>query len=61
MTYINMDFEGLQEIIARLMDGEAVEVKTDRYENDFETFRSKDDMLTLLIHLGYLSNCQQLT
>ena len=55
MTYINMDFEGLQEIIARLMAGEEVEVKTDRFENDFETFRSKDDVLTLLIHLGYLT------
>lgn len=37
------------------MAGEEVEVKTDRFENDFETFRSKDDVLTLLIHLGHLT------
>lgn len=55
MTYINMDFEGLQEIIARLIAGEEIEVRTNRFENDFETFRSKDDVLTLLIHLGYLT------
>lgn len=55
LTYINMDFEGLQEIIARLIAGEKIEVKTDRFENDFETFKSKDDVLTLLIHLGYLT------
>lgn len=55
MTYINMDFEGLQETIACLIAGEGVEVKTDRFENDFETFKSKDDVLTLLIHLGYLT------
>ncbi len=55
MTYINMDFEGLQEIIARLISGEEVEVRTDRFENDFETFRSRDDVLTLLMHLGYLT------
>ena len=55
MTYINMDFEGLQEIIARLIAGEEVEVRTDRFENDFETFKSRDDVLTLLIHLGYLT------
>ena len=55
MTYINMDFDGLQEIIARLIAGEEVEVRTGRFENDFESFKSKDDVLTLLIHLGYLT------
>ena len=55
MTYINMDFEGLQEIIARLIAGEEIEVRTSRFANDFETFRSRDDVLTLLIHLGYLT------
>ena len=55
MTYVNMDFQGLQEIITRLIAGEEVEVRTDWFENDFESFRSKDDILTLLIHLGYLT------
>ena len=55
MTYINMDFEGLQEIIARLIAGEEIEVRTNRFANDFKTFKSKDDVLTLLIHLGYLT------
>ncbi|MCI8528194.1 MAG: AAA family ATPase [Lachnospiraceae bacterium] len=55
MTYINMDFEGLQETITRLIAGEEIEVRTNRFANDFETFRNKDDVLTLLIHLGYLT------
>ncbi len=55
MTYINMDFEGLQETIARLISNEEIEVRTDRFANDFETFKSRDDVLTLLIHLGYLT------
>lgn len=55
MTYINMDFQGMQEIISRLISGEEIEVETDGFENDFETFRSRDDVLTLLIHLGYLT------
>ena len=59
MTYINMDFEGLQEVIARLISGERIEVVADRFENDFETFRRKDDILTLLIHLGYLTYCEE--
>ena len=32
-----------------------IEVDTESFENDFETFRSRDDVLTLLIHLGYLT------
>lgn len=55
MSYINMDFDGLQQTIARLIAGEDVEVNVDGFENDFETFKSKDDVLTLLIHLGYLT------
>lgn len=55
LTYINMDFEGLQEIVARLIGGEEIQVRTSRFANDFETFRSRDDVLTLLIHLGYLT------
>lgn len=35
--------------------GEEIEVDTDGFENDFESFRSRDDVLTLLIHLGYLT------
>ncbi len=55
MTYINMDFEGMQEIISRLISGEEIEVDTECFENDFESFKSRDDVLTLLIHLGYLT------
>ncbi|HBA51236.1 MAG TPA: AAA family ATPase [Lachnospiraceae bacterium] len=55
MTYINMDFEGLQETISLLISGEEVAVDTGSFENDFETFKSRDDVLTLLIHLGYLT------
>lgn len=55
MTYINMDFDGMQETILRMISGEEIEVDTDNFENDFETFRSRDDVLTLLIHLGYLT------
>jgi len=55
MMYINMDFEGLQEMISLLISGEEIEVDTESFENDFETFKSRDDVLTLLIHLGYLT------
>lgn len=55
MTYIDMDLDGLQEDIARLIAGESVIVNTDSFQNDVETFTDKYDVLTLLIHLGYLT------
>ncbi|MEZ3436559.1 MAG: ATP-binding protein [Lachnospiraceae bacterium] len=55
LTYIDMDEEGLQDDIIRLISGELIEVDTEGFENDFETFKNKDDVLTLLIHLGYLT------
>ena len=53
-TYVSMNMDSLQEKILRLIAGETVEVYTDDFENDFETFNSSDDVLTLMIHLGYL-------
>ena len=53
--YINMDFDGLQEAVAQLIGGANIEVNTTQFQNDFERFRSRDDVLTLLIHLGYLT------
>ena len=55
MTYIDMDQDGLQDTIARLIAGESVIVDTDSFQNDVETFTCKDDVLTLLAHLGYLT------
>ena len=50
-----MNFDGLQEKIARLAAGECLRVDVDSFQNDFETFGNADDVLTLLIHLGYLT------
>ena len=55
ITYINMDEEGLQADILKLLSGEHLRVNTRSFKNDFESFSSKDDVLTLLAHLGYLS------
>ena len=55
MTYIDMDQDGLQDDVARLIAGENIIVDTGFFQNDVETFSNKDDVLTLLIHLGYLT------
>ena len=52
--YIDWNFEGLKEDVAILMDGGKIPVDITGYQNDMTTFHSKDDILTMLIHLGYL-------
>ena len=54
-TYINMNYRGLQEDVLRLISGEHLKMKTDGFNNDVESFKTKDDVLTLMIHLGYLA------
>ena len=55
MEYISKDYNGLTKTIAELVGGIAVKVNTTGFANDLTTFRGKDDVLTLLIHLGYLA------
>lgn len=52
--YIDWNFEGLKEDVAVLMEGGRIPVDITGYQNDMTTFHSKDDILTMLIHLGYL-------
>ena len=52
--YIDMDFDGLRPDIVQMLGGGRVRVNTRSFQNDMRSFRTKDDVLTLLIHLGYL-------
>ena len=52
--YISLDFEGLKEDVISMFTGNRVEVRTSFYRNTM-SFETKDDVLTYLIHLGYLS------
>jgi hypothetical protein len=52
--YIRRDYDGLKESVALLMDGGRLKIDTSTYQNDMTTFHSRDDVLSLLIHLGYL-------
>ena len=53
--YIDMDLDGLHDKVVELVGGGRVEVNTQTYSNDMTTLNSADDVLTLLIHLGYLA------
>ena len=52
--YVDWNFDGLKEEVAILMDGGRVSVDVTGYQNDMTTFHSKDDILTMFVHLGYL-------
>ncbi|MBD5451240.1 MAG: AAA family ATPase [Lachnospiraceae bacterium] len=52
--YMDMDFDGLRADIVQMLGGGRVEVNTRSFQNDMRNFKTKDDVLTLLIHIGYL-------
>ena len=54
-VYIDMNFDGLRDDIVQMLAGGRCRINTDTFTNDMTTFHTKDDLLTLLIHLGYLA------
>ena len=54
-NYINMNFEGLKDDIIEMLAGGRCKVDPTGFQNDMSIIRAKDDALTVLIHLGYLS------
>ena len=56
---INKNFDGLKTAVIAMISGDEVNVRTATFQNDMITFRNKDDVLTLLVHLGYLAYNQK--
>lgn len=54
-TYIQMNFQGLKDDIVQMLAGGRCSVDYGRFGNDLKIIKSRDDVLTVLIHLGYLS------
>ena len=52
--YIAMNFDGLHDTIEKLLANQPQPVVTRTFTNDMVTFANKNDILTLLVHLGYL-------
>lgn len=55
MEFITEDYSGLNRTIADLIGGNDVTVDVRGFSNDLTTFKGKNDVLTLLVHLGYLA------
>lgn len=52
---INMDFDGLKVAIIEMLSGGSIEIDVTTFQNDMVHFSCRDDVLTYLIHLGYLA------
>ena len=53
--YITMNFDGLGETITYLLGGESTPINVVGFSNDLDSFHDKDEVMTALIHLGYLT------
>lgn len=54
-VYIDLDLDGLKEGIVSMLGGAKCPVDTRTFQNDMTSISSKDDVMTLLVHLGYLA------
>ena len=53
--YIDLNFDELKDSIIQMLAGNHVKIDCETFQNDMTTFHGKDDVLTLLVHLGYLA------
>lgn len=51
---INMDFDGLKSAVIEMLSGAEVKVNTATFKNDTVNIQNRDEVLTYIIHLGYL-------
>ncbi|MDY5665611.1 MAG: AAA family ATPase, partial [Blautia sp.] len=52
---INMNYDGLKTAVIEMLSGSVVKVNTKTFKNDTINIQNRDDVLTYLIHLGYLA------
>ena len=54
VPWINMNYDGLKTAVIEMLSGAEVKVNISTFQNDTEDIKSRDDVLTYMIHLGYL-------
>lgn len=53
--YIELNQYGLRNKVVQMIAGERIKINPEKFQNDMTTFHSADDVLTLLVHLVYLT------
>ena len=54
-VYIDLNFDGLKDTLVDLIGEKHCKIDTGSFQNDMTSLKNKDDVLTLLVHLGYLA------
>lgn len=54
-VYIDRNFDGLRESVIKMLSNIRCKIDPFTSQNDMSTFKTRDDILTLLVHLGYLT------
>lgn len=54
-VYIDMNFDGLKDAVTAMIGSGKCKINPDKFQNDMTSLDNKDDVLTLLVHLGYLA------
>ncbi len=54
-NYISANMDGLKDSVIAMLGGQRIEIETLGFQNDMISMNNRDDVLTLLIHLGYLA------
>ncbi len=58
-VYIDLNFDGLKEATLMMLGNGRCVIDPSTFQNDMTVFRTRDDVLTLLVHLGYLTYDKQ--
>lgn len=53
--YIGMNFDGTKDEVIKMISGDYIDVNVTSYKNTLTGFKTRDDVFTYLIHLGYLA------
>lgn len=53
--YIDLNVDELKDAIIDMLGGQRCRIDTGTFQNDMTSLESKDDVFTLLVHLGYLA------
>ena len=53
--YLRLNYQGVKEDISSMLAGASCDVDVERFSRDITDIRNKNDVLSVLIHLGYLA------
>lgn len=53
--YIDLNYDGLRDALVDMLGGKRCKINIRTFQNDITSIKNRDDIFTLLVHLGYLA------